>query len=143
MLGLTPSGVVDSGVTSSCGRLSDPFIKTGKLSHKQFQVATGQVALTPEQAKLLHNGRAPRKSVDIVPAMIKDTLISFGKFADVRYFTIFDDEEVNIYDGLKANLKIREEAIIKGWRDRAMGYTNTKQSREIEHRYSAVRQEQE
>ena len=40
---------------------------------------------------------------------------------DWGYITIFDGEEVDIYDGLKAKLKIREEAIIKGWRDPETG----------------------
>ena len=38
----SPTGIIDSGATSSCGRLIDPFIKTGELLHKQFQVPMGQ-----------------------------------------------------------------------------------------------------
>ena len=121
MLGLTPSRVVDSRATSFCGRLLDLFIKMGKLSHKQFQVPTGQVVPSTERAKLLHNVREPTKSGDIIPAMMQDMLISVGKLADAGYVMIFDDKEVNIFDGLKADLKIREEDIIKGWRDPAMG----------------------
>lgn len=106
---------------SSCGRLLDPCIKMGELSLKQFQVPIGQVVPATEWAKLLHNVREPMKSVEIIPAMKKDTLFSVHKFADAGCVTVFDDKKVNISGGLMANLKIREDAIIKGWRDLAMG----------------------
>ena len=59
--------------------------------------------------------------MDLVPAMKKDTLISVGKFADAGYLTVFDEEEVNIYDGLKTKIEINGKAIIKGWRDPETG----------------------
>ena len=117
----SPTGVIDLGATSSCGRVVDPFIKTGELSHKQFQVPTGQIVQAMEQVKLFHDVREPARTVDLVPAMKKDTLISVGKFADAGYLTVFDEEEVNIYDGLKTKIEINDEAIIKGWRDPEMG----------------------
>ena len=121
LLGTVPSGIVDSGATSSCGKVSDPFIHTGELSHKQFQFPMGQVVPATEIEKLLHDVREPAKTVELVPAMKQDTLISIGKFADAGYFTIFDGEEVNIYDGLKARLKISKVMVIKGWRDPETG----------------------
>ena len=59
--------------------------------------------------------------MDLVPAMKKDTLISVGKFADAGYLTVFDEEEVNIYDGLKTKIEINSKPIIKGWRDPETG----------------------
>ena len=117
----SPTGVMDSGATSSCGRLRDPFIKTGELSHKQFQVPTGQIVQATEQVKLFLDIREPARTVDLVPAMKTDTLISVGKFADAGYLTVFDEEEVNIYDGLKTKIEIKDEAIIRGWRDPETG----------------------
>ena len=56
--------------------------------------------------------RKPAKTLDLAPAMNQDMLISVGKFAD---------EEVNIYDKLKAKLKISKEVLIKCWHDPVMG----------------------
>ena len=53
--------------------------------------------------------------------MKQDTIINVGKFADAGYLTIFDGEEVNIYNGLKARLKISKEVVIKEWRDPETG----------------------
>ena len=66
ILGLTPSGIIDTGAMSTCGRLFDMFIWTGKLSNKQFQVPTGQDQLASERAKLLHDIQEPARTVDIV-----------------------------------------------------------------------------
>lgn len=121
MLRMAPSRIVDCEATLLCEKLSDPFICTGELSHTQFHVPMGQVVPATETAKLLHDVQEPATMVELVPAMKQDMLISVGKFADVGYITIFDGEEVNIYDGLRANLKIHEKEVVKGWRDPAMG----------------------
>ena len=69
MLGIALSGIVDFGATSSCGRLVDPFIRTGELLHKQFQVPMGQIVPATKSAKLLHYIREPARTVELVPAM--------------------------------------------------------------------------
>lgn len=91
------------------------------MSHTQFQVLMGQVVPASKMAKLLHDVQELAKTVELVPAMKQDMLISVGKFADAGYVTIFDGKEVNIYDGLRANLKIHKEAVDKGSRDPATG----------------------
>ena len=35
------------------------------------------------------------------------------------YFTVYDENEVNIYDGKKAKIIITEEAFLKGYNSRA------------------------
>ena len=115
MLGRATSGIVNLGATSSCGRLVDPFIRTGELLHKQFQVPMGHIVLATKIMKLLHDVIEPARTVELVPAMKQDTLICVGKIADAGYLIIFDEEEVNIYDGLKAKIEMSDEAINKGW----------------------------
>ena len=89
MLRIAPSGIVDSGATSSCGKMSDPFIRTSELSHKQFQVPMGQVVPASKTAKLLHDVQELAKPVELVPAMKQDMFVSVRKFVDAGYFTIF------------------------------------------------------
>ena len=55
--GIIPYMVADSGASSSCGRPSNPFIKTGKLSTKKFQTPFGQVAQATKTAQLQHQVR--------------------------------------------------------------------------------------
>jgi len=42
--------------------------------------------------------RESAKRVDIVPGVTTNNLLSTGKFADTGYVTVFDQDEVNIYD---------------------------------------------
>ena len=114
--GTIPSGVSDSGATSTAGRPQDPFIKSNIPSNKNFHMPTGGTARASRTAKLHHQLREPARTVDIVPSLTDNTLISTGKFADANYFTVYDDKEVNIYDGKTAKIYITEEAVLRGYR---------------------------
>ena len=114
--GTIPSGVSDSGATSTAGRPQDPFIKSNIPSSKVFHLPTGGTARASRTAKLHHNLREPARTVDIVPSLTDNTLISTGKFADANYFTVYDDKEVNIYDGKTTKIYITEEAVLRGYR---------------------------
>ena len=74
----------------------------------------GQLVPATKKAKLLHDVQGPAKIVDLVPAMKQDTLISIGKFVDAGNVKIFNGDKENVNDGLKAKLKVSEEAIIQG-----------------------------
>jgi hypothetical protein len=115
--GTIPSAIVDSGTTSNVGMPKDPFIDTNKISNKEFSVANGQVEKATVEKLLHHEVREPARTVDIVPGISTATLISTSKFADANYITIFDDEEVNIYDANNTEIKVSRGAILKGWRD--------------------------
>ena len=71
-----PSAVVDSGATSSCGLKSDPFHHTGEPSHKVFYQPDGQTMAASEQVKLKHEVREPARTVDIVPELKNNSLLS-------------------------------------------------------------------
>jgi hypothetical protein len=49
-------------------------------------------------SELPHDVRHPAKEVHIVPSIKNHSLLSVPKFAEAGYITVFDDEEVNIYD---------------------------------------------
>ena len=57
----------------------------------------------------MHKLRDPETEVDIVPG-ITNTLLSIGKLVEGGYFAVYDENEVNIYDGKKAKILITEEA---------------------------------
>jgi len=85
-------------------------------STKVFHVPTGGTAQAPLTEKLHHDLREPAISVDIVPSLTDNTLISTGKFTDANYFAVYDDKEVNIYDGNTTKIYITEKAVLQGFR---------------------------
>ena len=114
--GTIPSGISDTGATSSAGKPGDPFSHTNTPSNKVFHLPTGGTAKATTQAKLLHKLREPARSVDMVPSLTEHTLISTSKFADADYVAIYDEEEVNFYDNKTAKIEISKEAVLTGYR---------------------------
>jgi hypothetical protein len=53
----------------------------------------------------------------ITPGIIEDLLLSTSKFADAGYITIFNKEEVNIYNANYTVITVSRGAILWGWRD--------------------------
>ena len=115
------SGAVDSAATSNAYRPEDPHIKTGRKSKKIFQMPTGETTPATDEGLLIHNVREPARTLDIVPDLTTQSLISVGKFADANYFTIFDGEEVNIYDANNTKVTVSRNAILRGYRDHESG----------------------
>ena len=66
--------------------------------------------------------RESAKSADVVPILVRNSLLSASKFADAKYVTVLTPEEVLIYDDLgELQLTISQEAILKGWRCKTTG----------------------
>ena len=101
--------------TSKAGMVVDPFIQTGQLSTKVFIIAYGYLTPGSTMAKLHHPVREPAQTVDIVPALAYQSLLSGKKFAKVGYVSICNDSEVNIYDGRTFKTFVSEAVVIKGW----------------------------
>ena len=101
--------------TSTAGRPQDPFILSNTPSNKVFHLPTGGTAQASRKANLHHRLRQPAREVDIVPSLAEHTLISASKFADANYFTVYDDKEVNIYDGETTNIYVTEKAVLQGF----------------------------
>lgn len=119
--GSIPSAAFDTACTLSAGKPGDPFLPTNKKSTKVFALADDHPTPASMVAKLYHEVREPARTVDIVPALGRNSLLSGGKFAEAGYVSICDDKEVNIYDGRTAKIVVSEEAVLKGWR---CPYTN-------------------
>ena len=115
-----PSAIYDTGCTSSALTAKDPAERTGKPSRKIFAVATGHTAAATEQVKLRHKLREPARSADIVPG-IQESLVSASKFADSGYISVFDKDEVRIYDQHDTEITVSRDAVLRGWRDARTG----------------------
>ena len=55
------------------------------------------------------------RTVNIVPALANQSLLSGGKFVEVRYVSVCDGDEVENYDGRTATITMPEEVVLKGW----------------------------
>jgi hypothetical protein len=74
----------------------------------------GEVEEASDMDELQHDVRHPAKDVHIVPGIERDSLLSIPKFADANYVTIFDKDEVNIYDANKTTIVVSRGAILQG-----------------------------
>jgi hypothetical protein len=114
----TPSIVVDSGATSTCIREADKeFVEVLETnSSKIFLNANGTTSKAGKQAVLNNDLRRAARDADIVPGLAMNSLLSTSKLADSNYITVFDKDEVKIFDAELANFKITGTAVLKGWR---------------------------
>ena len=112
-----PSAVYDTGATSSCGKIGDPFLETGKQSTKVFKMPNGHKSPASDLKLLEHKLREPARDVHMVPELQGTSLVSAGKLADANYVSIFDKDEVNVYDMTNTIITVSRGAILKGWRD--------------------------
>ncbi len=69
-------------------------------------------------SKLAHNVPQPAKDVHIIPSIESNFLLSTAKFSQAGYITVFDNEEVNIYDTHNTTFKVSRAAILHGWFDK-------------------------
>ena len=90
-----PSIMADLGATSNCGQSSNPVVCTSIPFAKIFQMPLGQKAQTSKQANLLQPMKEPAQTVDIVPELQQNSLLSISKFVDANNFTKLMPDEVN------------------------------------------------
>ena len=83
-----------------------------------FKVATGQEAKATETLTMEHDLRKPTRTFDMVTDVTLNSLASTRKFSDAGYFTIFDEEEVKIYDSRTTKVVTSKPPVLKGWRDK-------------------------
>ncbi len=65
--------------------------------------------------KLHHNLREPAHSVNIVPSLVGNSLLSTVKMVEAGYTAIYDDKEVNFYNTATTKITVLADAILKGW----------------------------
>ena len=113
--GAIPSAISDTGATSTSGKGGHPFRVSNHPSDKVFHLPTGGTAKASVKAKLMHELSETETEVDIFPGLT-NTLLSTGKLVEGGYFSVYDKNELNIYDGRKTKIIITEEAVLKGYR---------------------------
>ena len=65
-----------------------------------------------------HELREQARIFDMVPDITLDPLASTSKMCDAGYFSIFDEEEVRIYDARTTKITASNPPVLKGWRDK-------------------------
>ena len=116
--GSIPSIIADSAATSSVGTPAAPLIPTRRVSNKIFQLPDGLQTAAATVSKLAHNVQQPAKDIHIVPSIKSNLLLSTAKFAEAGYITVFDNQEVNIYNAHDTKLIVLRGAILRGWFDK-------------------------
>ena len=121
--GSIPSMIADSGTTKHVGMLADDecFEETDEVSDKVFAVANGALEAATNIKKLKHKLRDEARRVHMVPGINTATLLSTGELADANYISIFDEEEVNIYDANNTKITTTRGAVMRGYRDKNAG----------------------
>ena len=94
--------------------VGDPFIQMTQKPTKVFSVADGRRTPGSNISKLLHHVRKPARTVDTVPALAVQSLLSGAKFANAGYISVCDNNKVNLYDSHTARIVVSEEAMLKG-----------------------------
>ena len=82
---------------------------------------TGDTTTASNQALLKHKVREPARTVDMVPELAHNSLLSASKFVDTNYITILTPNEVLIYDGDKLTINVGKNDVLRGWRDSSTG----------------------
>ncbi len=96
--GSIPSTVADSDCTSGVGTEDDPCPRTGQASHKRFILPGGEMKQATKVAEYPFKVQDPAQELHITPGIMENLLLSTSKFAAANYITMFDKEEVSIYD---------------------------------------------
>ena len=119
--GTIPSTVADSGCTSGVGTSDDLCRRMGSTSNKEFLLPGGEILAATEIAEYPFNVRDPAKQLHITPGITTNLLLSTSKFAKANSITIFDKEEVNIYDANDTVITFTRGAILRGFKGPGSG----------------------
>jgi hypothetical protein len=106
--GTIPSIIVDSAATSNVGATRDQssFVPTGRSSNKIFQLPNGTQTAADSISELPFDIGQLVKDIHLIPSITKSSLLSIPKTADAGYITVFDDQEINIYDARDTKILI-------------------------------------
>ena len=107
------TAVFDSVATPHCGREEGKFTPTDEPSHKVFHLTNGQTSNASKEAKLHHEVQDPARTVDIVPDLKHNSLLSGSKFGDATYMSILTPN-----DGTDLTINVSSETILRGWREK-------------------------
>jgi hypothetical protein len=88
---------------------------SGSMSMAVFHLPNVATAAATMIHKLHHNLREPAHSVNVVPSLVSNSLLSTVKMVEAGYATIHDEKEVNFYNSTTTKITVLADAILKGW----------------------------
>ena len=91
----------------------DPFIPTSRKLDKIFQYSGGAIAAEDEIKELPFKVLKEAKYFHMIPG-IQNNCLRTNRFAKAKYITIFDEEEVNIYDATNNEIKTTRGSVLRG-----------------------------
>jgi hypothetical protein len=80
-----------------------------------FHLPNGAKAEATVIHKLHHNLIEPARSINIVPSLVGNSLLSTVKMVEAGYTAIYDDKEVNCFDTPTTKITVLAATILKGW----------------------------
>ena len=92
---------------------------------KVFQMPFGHSTNATAEAQLHTEVREQARTVDIVPVLKHNLLLSISKFVEANYITVFTAYKVQIFDGEKATitkLQAQQSLSSKGRRTNKQGF---------------------
>ena len=90
------------------------MMATRLISKKKVSTPNGIKIAAGKQYKLKNGLRILADTADSIPSL-KTTLVSNSKLADAGYVTVYNDEEVNVYDTKTTKIRIMAEAVMAGF----------------------------
>ncbi len=84
---------------------------------EEIHPSRGKIVPATELTKNPFNVRTLANKLHITPGVSQNSLLSTVKYADANYITVFDKDEVNIYDANDTVVTVSKGAILRGWRD--------------------------
>ena len=69
--------------------------------------------------------RGPAREVHMMPELTETGLVSAAKVAEAGYVSIFDNDEVNVYDTHDTVIKVSRSAVLKGYKCPKTGLCRT------------------
>jgi hypothetical protein len=109
-----PSAVSDTGATSHAFLPSTPLIPTNTILTAMFHLPDGAAAAATKIHKLHHKLHEPEHTVNIVPSLVGNSLLSTVKMVQAGYTAIYSDSKVNFYDSTTAKTSVSEAAVLTG-----------------------------
>ena len=94
---------------------ADPFKATCKNSKKSFLMALKNIAPADDIKRLLFVVHHPASEVHMV-LVVKHNLLSMNQFTEANYITVFDEDQVNIYDATNTKGTVSRGSVLRGWR---------------------------
>ncbi len=85
------------------------------MSTAMFYFPDGVTAAATLIHKLHQNLQEPAFSINIVPSLMGNSLLSTTKMVKASYMAIYDDKEDNFYNSTTTKITVLVEAILKGW----------------------------